>query len=196
MKKALIYVILLLAFLLRFVSVTKFPVGFNADEASFGYDAYSILHTARDQWGNLFPIIFKSFGDYKSPVYGYLTIPSVAIFGLNVFATRLPNIIVGTLAVLAIYLLVNEIVKHAKWLDRYMAEWLGLVAAFLLAVNPWSVMLSRGAVEANLISFFLPMGIYFFLKGFKENKSFVWSSVFFGINMFTYHSAKFIKREV
>jgi 4-amino-4-deoxy-L-arabinose transferase-like glycosyltransferase len=192
MKKGLICAILALAFLLRIYSVAQFPVGFNADEASFGYDAYSILHTGRDQWGNLMPLVFKSFGDFKSPVYAYLTVPSVAIFGLNVFATRLPNVVVGTSAVLAIYLLVNEIVSLKKRSDEPVFKWLGMVAAFLLAVNPWSVMMSRGAVEANLISFFLPLGIYFFLRGLKETKFLVWSSIFLGLDLFTYHSAKLI----
>ena len=184
MKKALICGILALAFLLRFVSVADFPVGLNADEASFGYDAYSILKTGRDQWGNSFPIVLKSFGDYKSPVYAYLTIPSVALLGLNVFATRLPNVIVGTLAVLAVYLLVFEIRNLLK-IKNYKLE---IIASVLLAINPWSIMMSRGAFEANLITFFLPMGIYFFLKGLKENKFFVWSAIFLGLNLFTYLS--------
>lgn len=192
MKRKLIWLILALAFLLRFVAVGNFPSGFNADEASFGYDAYSILNTGRDQWGNQLPILLKSFGDFKSPVYSYLTVPSVAIFGLNIFSTRLPNVIIGTLAVLVVYLLVLEICKYAKWLDYNMAGWLATIAAGLLAVNPWSVMMSRGAIEANLISFFLPLGIYFFIKGVKENKYHIWSVISMGIGMFTYHSAKVI----
>jgi 4-amino-4-deoxy-L-arabinose transferase-like glycosyltransferase len=184
MKGKVIWVILILAFVLRFVSVTKFPVGFNADEASFGYDAYSILQTGRDQWGNVMPLVLKSFGDYKSPLYSYISMPFVAIFGLNILAVRLPNVIIGTLAVLAVYLLVKEIFKSKKWL--------GIFAALFLAVNPWSVMMSRGAFEANLITFFLPMGIYFFLKGLENRKYLVWSAIFFGFNLFTYHSAKLI----
>lgn len=184
MKGKVIWIILILAFVLRFVSVTKFPVGFNADEASFGYDAYSILHTGRDQWGNVMPLVLKSFGDYKSSLYSYISVPFVAIFGLNILAVRLPNVIIGTLAVLAVYLLVKEIFKSKKWL--------GIFAALFLAVNPWSVMMSRGAFEANLITFFLPMGIYLFLKGLENRKYLIWSGVFLGLNLFTYHSAKLI----
>lgn len=192
MKKVAIWVILVFAFLVRFVLLIEYPVGFNADEASFGYDAYSILKTGKDQWGNTLPLVFKSFGDYKSPVYGYLTVPSVAVFGLNVFATRLPGVIVGTLAVLAVYLLVNMIVNLKKISYRKESEWLGHVGAILLAFNPWSVMMSRGAFEANLITLFLPLGIYFFLKAQIDTKYYIWSSLAFGINLFTYHSAKFI----
>ncbi len=168
-------------------------MGFNADEASFGYDAYSILKTGKDQWGNTFPLVLKSFGDYKSPIFSYLTIPSIAVFGLSVFATRLPNVIIGTLAVFAVYLLVLEIGKLKISHSLKIGNWkLAIAASFLLAVNPWSVMMSRGAFEANLITLFLPLGIYFFLRAQENSKYYVWSSVFFGINLFTYHSAKFI----
>lgn len=179
--------IVLLAFLLRFVNLSGFPVGFNADEASFGYDAYSILKTGRDQWGSFLPLTLKSFGDYKSPLYSYLDAPFVKVFGLTKFATRLPNVIVGTLAVLATYFLCLELSKRLK-VNRALA----LSAGFLLAVSPWHIMMSRGAFEANLITFFLPAGIFFFLKGINTPKFLALSALFFGLNLFTYHSAKVI----
>ncbi len=192
MKRFLLPTILILAFLVRLVSITKFPAGFNADEASLGYDAYSILRTGRDQWGSYLPLVLKSFGDYKPPLYAYLTIPSIAIFGLTIFATRLPNAIVGTLAVFAVYLLVGELIRFLKHGGDNLVRWLPIVASLLLAVNPWAIMMSRGAFEANLITFFLPVGIYLFLKGLRENKYFLWSAVLLGLNLFTYHSAKLI----
>jgi 4-amino-4-deoxy-L-arabinose transferase-like glycosyltransferase len=127
MKGKLILAVLLAAFLLRIVSLVDFPVGFNADEASFGYDAYSILKTGRDQWGIFLPLSLKSFGDYKSPLYSYLDVPFIAIFGLNEFAIRFPNVVIGTLAVLAVYLLAKKLFDGR----------VGTVAAVLLALNPW-----------------------------------------------------------
>ncbi len=178
MKRVSLFGILLIAFLLRVLYLDKFPVGFHADEASNGYDAYSILKTGRDQWGNFMPLVLKSFGDYKSPLYAYLTIPSVAIFGLNKFAVRLPNVILGTAAVLALWLLVGEILKKKN---------IALVAAFLLAVSPWHIMMSRGAFEANLITFFLPLGVYLYLT-----KRETLASIVLGLNLFSYHSSKLI----
>jgi len=85
------------AFLLRIVGLSSYPVGFTQDEAGLGYDAYSLLLTGKDQWGKSWPLVFRSFGDFKLPLYSYLAIPSVAAFGLNEFSTRLPNALVGTL---------------------------------------------------------------------------------------------------
>lgn len=178
MRKYLLIAILPLAFLLRVVDLDRFPSGFTPDEASFGYDAYSILKTGKDQWGVSFPLVLRSFGDYKSPLYAYLTIPFVAVGGLNKTMVRLPNAIIGILAVLAAYLLVQELFKK---------KYLSLTASFLVAVSSWHIMLSRGAFEANLTTFFLPFGIYLYLK-----KKYSLSALFLGLNLFTYHSAKLV----
>ncbi|CAN5303261.1 hypothetical protein BH10PAT1_BH10PAT1_1590 [soil metagenome] len=175
--------IVLLGFALRIIGLSNHPAGFTPDEASFGYDSYSILKTGKDQWGNTMPLVFKSFGDDKLPVYTYLAVPSVAIFGLNEFAVRLPNAILGSLAVVVVYFLVKELFKGEK---------LALLSAFLIAISPWNVMLSRGAFEANLTTFFLPLAILLFLKSF-ENKKLLWLSfVIFIVNIFTYHTARIL----
>jgi 4-amino-4-deoxy-L-arabinose transferase-like glycosyltransferase len=177
-----------LAFLLRVVGLNSLPVGFTPDEASFGYDAYSILKTGKDQWGNTLPISFKSFGDYKLPVYTYLAVPSVAIFGLNEFAVRFPNAILGTLAVIAAYFICKEFSKSFGFRHSNLE----FIASFLLAISPWHIMLSRGAFEANLTTFFLPISILFFHKGLKNPKFLIFSSIFFVINLFTYHTARLL----
>lgn len=189
-KKWLIIAIVVAGFVLRIIGLSSHPAGFTPDEASFGYDAYSILKTGRDQWGNSFPLVFKSFGDDKLPVYTYLTIPSVAIFGLNEFAVRFPNAILGTFAIVVIYFLVKELFKR---------EDLAILSAFLLAVSPWHVMLSRGAFEANLTTFFLPFAILLFYMAFDKTRAsyktrvlLILSAIFFGINLFTYHTARIL----
>ncbi len=194
MKKWLLTGIILLGFLLRIIGLGSHPSGFTPDEASFGYDAYSILKTGKDQWGSNLPLIFKSFGDDKLPVYVYLTVPSVAVFGLNEFAVRLPNAILGTLAIVVVYFLASELFKRKD---------LALLSAFLLAVSPWHIMLSRGAFEANLTTFFLPLGVLLFLKSIngsnnikylsRRDKLCLLFSIFvFLINIFTYHTARIL----
>ena len=192
-QRSALIVILLLSAVLRLVSLDKYPAGFTPDEASFGYDAFSILKTGKDQWGRFLPLFLESFGDFKPPLYAYLTIPSIAIFGLTKFATRFPNALVGVSAVYATYLLVKELGSFKK--NQFVVgnqQLLAGVAALLLAISPWHIQMSRGAFEANLTTFFLPSGVYLFLKGLKKNKYLVWSSVIFGLNLFSYHSARFV----
>ncbi|MBI5358746.1 glycosyltransferase family 39 protein [Candidatus Amesbacteria bacterium] len=172
--KFLVLGFMVLGLVLRVTWLAKYPAGFTPDEAAFGYNAYSILQTGKDEWGTswwqLFFTNMRSFGDYKLPLYTFLTIPGIKIFGLNEFSTRLPNAIIGTLAIGAIYLLTKR-----------------LSAAVILTLSPWAISMSRGAFEANLATLFLPLGIYLFLK----NK--YWLSVLvFALGFYSYHSARLV----
>jgi 4-amino-4-deoxy-L-arabinose transferase-like glycosyltransferase len=179
--KILLLLTLILGLLLRVIWLGRYPIGFTQDEAGLGYDAYSLLKTGKDQWGKTLPLTLRSFGDFKLPLYSYLTIPSVAALGLNEFAVRLPGAICGTLAILFTYLMVEVMTKR-----KDLALWSGV----LLATSPWHISLSRGAFEANLSSFLLPCAIWLFYKGL-ENYKLLWvSSLFFGLNLFSYHSAR------
>ena len=193
MRKWLLLGIILLAFILRTYDVYTYPPGFTPDEASFGYDAYSILKTGRDQWGKRLPLVLESFGDFKPPLYAYILVPSVGIFGLNKFSVRFPNALLGTLAVFATYLMVKEIFKSKD--DRpfpFKHRVIAKSAAILLAVSPWHIMLSRGGFEANLTTVLIPLAIYLFLKSLKKSKMLVLSAFVFGINLFSYHSTRVI----
>src|SRR5437879_3524418 len=93
----LLAAIVALAAILRVVNLSSNPNGLFCDEASSGYDAYSLLHTGRDSYGGFLPLYAHSFGVYEDTLMRYLTVPAVAVFGLTEFATRLPAAIVGTL---------------------------------------------------------------------------------------------------
>ncbi len=184
MKRRGIWVIFLIALFLRLFKLSDFPTGFTPDEAAQGYTAYSILKTGRDEWGVNFPLNPRSFGDFKPPLYTYLVVPSIAVFGLNKFAVRLPNALLGSLAVLLVYFLAKELFKNKPEI--------GLLSALLLTFSPWHMSLSRGAFEANLTAFFLPLAVWLFLIGIRRSWFIFLSSLAFGLNLFTYHSPKFV----
>lgn len=193
MKKThlILVVILLAALFLRVFSLPNFPVGFNVDEASFAYDAYSILQTGHDQWGHFMPLAFESFGDFKAPVLVYLAVPFVALMGLSVEAVRIPNALLGALAVWATYLLAGELAATFN-LDSKLRKPFQLIAAALLAFSSWHIMMSRGAFEANLTTFFLPLGLYCLLKGLKKPLFLIGAAFSLGINTLTYFTPYFI----
>lgn len=186
MYKWLLAALLFFSFVVRVYNISNIPAGFTPDEASYGYDAYSILKTGRDQWGRAFPIVLESHGDFKMPVYSYLALPSVFLFGLNVFSTRIINALLSTVAVYISYLLVLEILPQSERKKREIS----LLAAFLLSVSAWHIPLSRGAFEANLTTFFMPLALLLFFRSFKNHKLLYYSSFIFGINLFTYHSSR------
>lgn len=184
-KYFLLGLVLVLGLILRLVSLSAYPAGFSADEANQGYTAYSILKTGRDEWGKFLPLAPRAYGDYRAPLYTYLTIPSVALLGLSEFSTRLPNSIIGTLAIFVIYLLVKELFKGQK-----IANMTAIFSAFMLAISPWHVSMSRGAFETNLPSFLFPLGVLLFIGGVKNPKMMALSALSFGLSSFSYYSAR------
>src|SRR3989344_8654583 len=97
MKKAFVILlgITILASILRLYNLGKTPNALEWDEVALGYDAYSILRTGRDQFGKFMPITFRSLDDYKPPIYEYLAVPFVGMFGLTPFAVRFPSALAG-----------------------------------------------------------------------------------------------------
>ena len=80
--------IVLLSILLRFYKLDTIPTSLNWDEIAAGYNAYTIANWGADEYGNKFPVVFKSFADDKHPVHIYITAAIVKMFGLSDFKVR------------------------------------------------------------------------------------------------------------
>lgn len=200
-RAVLLIGILLLAFLLRFYKLGEIPPGVNRDEASIGYTAYSLLKTGQDEYGETLPLSFKSFGDWKLPIYIYLTIPFVKVFGISEISVRAVSAIAGTMTVVLTYFLVREII-NSKGLKRVDAglnigkvrkenvdvEKIALLTTGLLAASPWHIHLSRVESESNLAVFLITLAVLLFLKSLKRwNGLIILSSLLFSLTYFTYH---------
>lgn len=181
--------ILVLASLLRFWAIGQNPPSLTWDEAAWGYNAYSLGIDGRDEFGRFLPIAYlESFGDYKPPMYAYLDIIPIKIFGLNEFAVRFPSALFGVLTVLLTYFLVKEIFQNSKFKNQY-----AIVSSLFLALSPWHIMLSRAAFEANVSSFFIVSGVLFFLKGVRSNgKLLTLSFICFVLSMYTFNTARVV----
>ncbi|TSC88439.1 MAG: Uncharacterized protein G01um101416_107 [Microgenomates group bacterium Gr01-1014_16] len=142
-----LFLIILFGFALRAAFITDFPPSLNWDEVSLGYNAYSLLKTGRDEWGTVLPAIFRAFGDFKLPGYIYADVPFVAVLGLNALSVRFPSIMAGTLLIFLVYALSRKLSAPP------------LTSALLAAISPWSLFLSRVAVEANLGIFLFTLGV-------------------------------------
>lgn len=179
--------IVFIAFFLRFFLLTSVPPSASLDEASIGYNAYSVLKTGADEYGNIFPILLRAYDDWRPALYIYLVIPFVKILGLNVLSVRLPSVILSVLTVVATYFLVKEIFSNFK-----NKIFLAFTSSFLLAISPWHIYISRLGHEVNAGLSFAIFAILFFLKAVNSRKSIflILSSIFFGLNLYTYQSEK------
>lgn len=184
-NKIFLIITVLISFCLRFYKIGQYP-SLLWDEAAIGYNAYSIAETGKDEYGQNFPLIFKSFGDYKPGLYIYLTTPFIKIFGLNTATTRLPSVIFGSLLPVFIYLLIKEINEKAHKT--------AIIASIITVFNPYSIHFSRGAWEANILTVELVLASYFFFKYVKQklNRHLLFSSLIFGFSLFTYQASKMI----
>lgn len=188
-KHFLLLLILLLAVLLRFWQLGQNPPSLTWDEAAWGYNAYSLGIDGKDEFGRFLPLNYlESFGDFKPPVYAYLDVVPVKIFGLNEFATRFPSAFFGVLTVLITYFLTKRIFWNSKSKEVY-----ALFSALFLAISPWHIMLSRAAFEANVASFFLVCGVWLFLGGVQERKWYLLLSIIsFVLSLYTFNTARII----
>lgn len=177
-KKLLL--IVLVAALLRICFLSTIPNGLHQDEATIGYDAYSMLKTGRNQYGELLPLFSKAFGDYNESLSRFITVPFIGILGLNELATRLPVAIIGILTVCVLYFLVKELFNTR----------IALLSALFLAISPWHIQFSRIAYTAILVPFFFCLGLLFFLKSLKKPLYLVLSSIAFGFSIYTYSPAR------
>lgn len=186
-KKTLIFLCLIigLAFFLRFFKLEQFPPGLYSDEASLGYNAYSILKTGKDEFGKFLPLTFRSFGDYKPPLSAYIMIPFIWLFGLNEVSIRLPFVIAGILSVVAIFFLCLELFEQNK--HKFT---IAFISAILLAISPWHIGQTRSAMLVGLEVFFNLLGVLFFLKGLRKNIFLVFSSISFSLAVYAYYGSR------
>lgn len=164
--------ILILAAALRLFWLDRVPPALNWDEAAIGWNAKTIWEMHLDEFGTRWPISFRSFGDYKAPLYIYLTAPVVGIFGSQEISVRLVSVLAGITSVGLMYALG------------------GTTAAILLAVSPWHILLSRPALESNLALMFILGGIWLFRLGLKKPFLLILAPFSFILSMYSYQSPK------
>ena len=182
-SKILLLLIIILAVSLRLWRLAQIPEGFHADEAAFGYNAYSLLLTGKDEYGEFLPLVLRSFDDYKGAIYAYLAIPFVVVFGLNELAVRLPTLVFGVGLTYLSFLIAVKLTGEKR---------LGLLTSFATAVSPWSILLSRVQSDPLVTVFFIVLGFYFFLIWLERNKRiyFFLQCICFMVSFFTYVSAR------
>lgn len=178
-----LFLIFMAGAILRFYNFGAIPAGLTNDEAGVGYDAFSVLKTTRDQWGNILPLFsFKGFGDYRPVLYTYLTTLPVWLFGLNVFAVRLISLLSGILLLPLVYFLAKKI------FDQKTA----VVASIFTALSGWLISMSRVGIESNLLIFLVSAVVYLLYLS-RENLRYLMPAFILSVFcFFTYYAGVFL----
>jgi 4-amino-4-deoxy-L-arabinose transferase-like glycosyltransferase len=146
-----------------FKDVGKNPVGFFVDEASIAYNAHTISQHGTDEHGYVFPLYFRAFGEYKSPVYIYGLAAVFWFTGPSILASRLMSAVLGLMAAILLGLL------GARLTDRRIG---GLLVFISAALTPWIFEISRLVFEVALFPALLAL---FLLVLYRFSKSEQWS---------------------
>lgn len=183
--------ITLLGALLRFPYLDQIPPAMLQDEVALGYNAISIAQTGTDEWGQRFPIVFRSFGDDKPPGFFYATSLLYLLIGWQPVLPRLTSAIAGTLLIIVGSLWIKKLFNPEK-----SANQLALFAGLLLAISPWTIHLSRMALESNLALLFFFCGLYFFEFGQAGRRSqsiakSIAAALFLAASTYTFHSYRY-----
>lgn len=181
-KNFLILICILFLFT-RLYKIAEIPASVYWDEASIGYNAYSIGKTGKDEWGDFLPIHFRAFGEFKLPVFIYTVAIFVKIFGLNEFSVRLPAALFSLGVVIITYLLAKKITNSTV---------IGLLSSLFITISPWYFIFSRTGYEATAGLMFYLVGIYLFLLITKRKVFLLISIISLILSVYSYNSFRLI----
>jgi len=184
--KGVVVLVLGLNLIIRVWGLEVSPTSINWDEASIGYNAYSILTTGKDEYGTYLPLSLRSFNDYKPALYAYLSIPFIKLMGLSQTSVRMVSVVAGTLSLIPLLLFINILLKK-KW-------WSFLIWMFY-CLDPLRLHFSRVSLETNLSLSFFSFGAWYLLKdklanGYTASKNMILATIFLALSAYSYHSAR------
>lgn len=156
--------LIFLAILPRFIFLDKVPTAINQDEIHYVFDAKSFFLTGRDVLGQVTPLDVLLFhppqgGPLQAELPYFLEMTTVGPMSFSIANEVLPNAILGILIVLLIYLITTKLFNRNT----------GFLAAFIAAINPWFIFLSRTTYEAGPAALFFLCVFYILLitKGWR-----------------------------
>ncbi len=180
LRIALPIAVVLSACALRVINLSSVPLGFFCDEASNGLDAYHIGRGLHDQFGALLPAFFQAGGDWRGGFHIYFEVPFVWLFGPTVFADRVGSAVEGTLTIGLTYLFVSRAINKP----------VALIAALLIAVSPWHVLISRMGFEAASLPFATALSLVCLFYGLERPRVLALAYVCSALAIYTYQPAK------
>lgn len=178
--RALFCAIFIVAVAVRIFQFPSHPGGLNQDEASIGYDAWSLLYYGVDRHGQSFPVHLLAWGSGQNALYAYLSMPFVLLFGLNVFSVRCVNLLFGLISLPAVYFIAKA------WRGKACA----LAAMALTAISPWHIILSRWGLESNLFPAMFLLAAWALVGALQgKPRLLALSAALFGLSLYSYGPA-------
>jgi 4-amino-4-deoxy-L-arabinose transferase-like glycosyltransferase len=169
-------VVVLAGFFFRVWLLTRVPSGMLWDEGASGLDA-SVLAQ-----GHFY--LFDTAHSGHEPLVLYAQAASLRLFGWTPFALRLPSAVFGTLALPATYILGR----------RLFGPVAGVLAALLLGITLWPVILSRLGLTFSALPLFAALSCYWLVRWLQGQR---WRDALIagglaGLTLYTYTPGRFV----
>lgn len=174
----------LIGILARLILIGQVPYGLNQDEASAGYEAWSILNYGIDRHGISYPVHLIAWGSGQNIAYSWFCMPFIALFGLSEFTVRFPMALIGCVSVVLFYFFLDNVTplpNHRKYV---------LFGTLLFAICPWHIMKSRWGLESNLFPDLILWGSFclsIFCRKHSGGTGYLYAAfVIFGFSAYSY----------
>ncbi len=159
------------------------------DEVAMLVDARSIAATGKDMHGLPLSLLLPSYGDYKLPVYTWLSTPITLLAVSPEAQIRLISLLAGLGSVLISGLLAVELVSPK---DRLQRRVLFLSVLFVTAILPWSIHFSKVGFEGHLAQFLVALSLYCVLLARRRPWMLLVAGLIGVLGLFTYYSVRFV----
>jgi dolichyl-phosphate-mannose-protein mannosyltransferase len=148
------------------------PPGYHRDEAALSLNAYTLSTGLRDEDGARFPLFFRSFDDYKSPVYPYLLAGVFKLTGPDQTVARGLSAVLVLAAVLLLGVLAFRLTRSAL---------VAVVVVVLAGLTPWLFELGRMAIEATTQPLLVVLLLLWLEQVARRRRYGVWQGVPVGV---------------
>jgi len=176
------WVIMAAAVFVRCYRFLELPLGVNQDGTMAAVEAYSLLRDGVDQYGVSWPTYFSAWQfSQMSTLYSWLMIPFVKILGLGKLSLRLPMLLVCLCMLPLIW----------DFARRIAGKGYALLVLLITATNPWNILMSRWALEANLMPHVLLTAVYLLYIGREKRWALYLSMILFALTPYAYGVACF-----
>ncbi|MBI5035035.1 MAG: glycosyltransferase family 39 protein [Chloroflexi bacterium] len=140
-------VIIALAVFLRLFRIDQLPPGLQFDQAFYVFDVIRLLQ------GD-FHIFFPVPGGTE-PLYPYLAMPGIALFGDTAVGLRLTGAIIGILTIPIVYSCARAIFHSTR---------VGLLTAFFTSISLWHIFFNRYGERVSLLVLWTTLVFWFFWR--------------------------------
>lgn len=146
--------IIIVAAIARFWSIDD--IGLGGDESV--YAGQALLLAGHEEMERYFLPVSRGSSNFL--VHQAFEALSFMVAGFSDFAVRFPSALISTLTIVPVFFLGREL----------YGKWIGITAAFLFAINGYSIAIGRLALLDSTLVFFLTISMFFLARWLKQDK--------------------------